>query len=268
MNQLSKYAFEEVMNVIEMIFKADTDQIFIHGAILENILNNTSISDESLYVYLPNFTGREILEVIARVPSSNIEIINLTRMISNECNFGKEPNCWKTKYQFANNVSMRIIFYSTLVKEFIFDCDTLMLNKNGFCLLDETSRLCSKSLVILKLIRNIHINECNLVDVTNTNEKISKDNRSLFNLIQEQNSLLKRGKKIIQGLVNITNTTDTCSICYEHFNSDDNVYLYVLNCEHVFCSNCIDKHKCSFFLSHNEDCPICRQKIIFKMVTD
>ena len=252
-----------------------------------------------------------------------------------------------------NNIIIDIIFHFSPLnryKTYIFDCDNLMLNQHGFCLYNicqyshkyspKYSSILNKhtyaSSLIMQTVRNILKDQCSIINTDDNWTKINQNTHLLFNLINAQNNLIKRGKRIKKGIENINNVANNnnhpqnitkstennvtnnndhnnndndeknakhlndhinkdndhndtknnnnknetnnnteqfehnisnvkCAICYEG-NDYINTYLYSLKCGHIFCSNCIEKHMCCFSLSQNQNCPQCRQKILFKII--
>jgi hypothetical protein len=49
---------------------------------------------------------------------------------------------------------------------------------------------------------------------------------------------------------------ENCSICMESFH-DKKRNVYLVNCNHYFCFECIDK-----WLKENKGCPICKQEVV------
>ena len=311
---LSQNVFIALITLFEKIFHVcdDNENVYLYGDILGKILKNERICDKDcMYVLLSGVYLNQIDEIIADL---NATLVTKYRMFSSVNGSRKQfnnagPNYFHTIFDLHANITIQIIFQmsGTNTKTYLFDCDNLMLNKNGFCLYDAfgyNEQIFGKypSSFILHSIRNIVRDECSLVNVQDLHT-IRNNTHSLFNLIHEQNQLIARGKTINRGIANIpvgnakkhtqnvtnvtnmtnmTNVPNTrsknnaanestdeakCGICYEG-NDHPDTFLYMLECNHIFCSNCIEKHMCCFLLLHNNDCPQCRQKILFKIKDD
>lgn len=257
--------YTKLICLFQKLLDIDIDSLYLHGPVLQCIITNTALTcnNNKLYVFVPEISYTNLNKILMELKIDNLKFMKKYHIIKSQNIVVNMPNCFEFIY---NSTKINVIFHMINFKKYMFDCDNLMMNRDGFQLINEFNIIpAAKSICMLNSLHNMAKNQTDLTYTMNVND-IVDNNTSLFNLMHQQNLLLKRGKKIKRGLINAPlNQQSLCSVCYETFQPDNDVYLYVLKCEHIFCTNCIDKHKCSFGLSHNEDCPVCRQKIEFKV---
>lgn len=271
----NSHIFKSVLHIMDQIFTIynETEIIYFYGPALEKLIINKSLEGYHPLMCMIEDTSK----IDGIIETMNALLIRKYRMYSiediNSGNFSNDkPNYWHVNVTIKNQGNLNwyvlpLIFHTVHVKKTLFDCDNLMLNKNGFCIYDlgiDMGETKFPGTLILQSLRNISKNECNMISIENLH--IMRENtHDLFNIINEQNLLIQRGKKIIRGIANVLENDELCSICYNRNDVQLDTYLYILECRHIFCSNCIEKHMCSFALTHCQDCPICRQKIVFKI---
>ena len=257
--------FAKIVEIMEQIFAIceDNDSIYFYGAALEQLITNKPVTDPLICMLHVDLLPK-IDQILIDIQG---EIIRKYRMYSihdiNICNFSNNtPNYWQVRVQ----PDFTIIFHCMDAQKVVFDCDNLMINKAGFCIFDMCMNIDYKYpfSMILHNLHNIHTHQCNVMSIHNLH-LLRENTHDLFNIINEQNTLIKRGKTINRGFVTVLDENELCSICYNPNDAQLDTYLYILECKHIFCSNCIEKHMCSFQLINCKNCPICRQKIVFQV---
>lgn len=273
MKKCTDHQFQHLANFLHVIFtycKKDIE-ILISGPVIENVIKNKSLNKERLYIYC-NPGLQSLIAHLEKVFDKNFKLRKSYRISTSKNLSSNVPNHWNAEYESleSENIFMKITLYSEKTKKFVFDCDNLMLDKWGFVVnkrfpSDTLPKYnTSQSVFVLDSLRNIVRNKCNLILSHKNFKKLDTKELSIFNLINEQNKLIKRGKQINHGIIT-SNDTEKCSICYNK-NDKQTTFLYILKCNHIFCSYCIDKHTCSNWLVQNNNCPICREKINFRII--
>lgn len=272
-NKLDDTIFEKLLLLLHQIFTfVDFYYISFHGPVLEKLLRNEKFDNDILYMHSPGMSRENVKQLIMLLKKKYEHKMHIERnytynylsLLSLKDNTKCAADCWEIVFELDINVKLTVIFHNKKLNDVLFNTENVCLDRFGLSVYDvndndikKSKRKQIQSLLLLDSLRGISKNESRLIHSTNI-DKIKNKNEAIFNLIHLQNKLIKNKKKITRGLVYVSDNTKECAICYQ--NTEQSI-IYSLQCNHIFCYECIDKHvSCSY----NKTCPICRQNIIFQ----
>ena len=271
--QLDDIIFEKLLSLLHDIFTfVDFYYISFHGPILEKLIRNENIKNEILYMHSPGMSRNNVKNLIMLLKTKYGNKMSIKRnytynylsLLTLKDNTKCAADCWEIVFELETNIRITIIFHNKKLNDIVFNSDNICLDRFGLSVYDvydnetkESENKQIQSLLLLDSFRGISKNESGLINSIKI-DKIKDSNEAIFNLMHLQNKLIKKKKKITRGLVYVSDTPKQCAICYQ--NTSETI-IYSLQCNHIFCYDCIDKH---ISCSYNKTCPICRQKIIFQ----
>ena len=241
------------------------EEIYTYGPLLESLLRHKKLKNKDLYMLIPKLEIRFFLEIVNRLNDMDL-ITNEDYNINKELIIANKKdiyhiNMWKLNIIFENGMQFRLILHDNTFKEDImFDCHNLVLTRGGLTIQKFTDNdikysSFNSSISLLDSLTSIINNRAGIINKCKSNNM-----DEIFLNIEKQNELMKDNYIITNGYKVDTKKDVTCSICYrEH--KEDNSYLYKLNCNHTFCSECLYKHMTTIELNNNEKCPLCRTNI-------
>ncbi len=252
-------------NFIQKIFENDKI-IYLHGEVMQKLIRNETIVDkDELHIFLPKHNHIEtekLIEDLAVFYGNDFLMTKKYRNFSVNVRCSPIiPNYWICQLLLAKPCEIKLVIYNSDTRRYIFDVDNFMFTQNSFITYYQSTDDYNQHRFFINSLKNIINNSCSVINITKS-ELEKEANSNFAPIMYEQNKYIKQKKTILKGLLNSNEKDDFCNICYTK------VYIYVLECEHIFCSNCLDKHICSIWLKNNKKCPICRQKINVKSICE
>ena len=239
--------FAQVSKLFEQLFNNSSESIYLHGTVVHKCITGEPLKhNDLLQIFCPFIPKGDITELIKDIP--NIQILKKYRYMHADKINSDVPNLILANY-LLDEIQLFLEFHTHEDSKFMFDTDNVVLTRNGISLWNEAFKSKYSVIDLLSTFRNICSKQCTLL---RNYSNISSD----FEIIINQERKIKEGFVVKNGFQS-TQKEESCPVCFGFG------YLYVLNCTHKFCASCIDKHKCSFGLAHKDDCPICRQPIVF-----
>ncbi len=246
-----------ILKFLSKIFDLSHSTIYVSGSALERILKHMSPNGYVLRVSFCNLSDAQLEKIVIDFHET-VKNLHLNRQmhcvlqdrISNNLNF------FRSTMQISDGICCTVFFEHFVPKRFGFSTNLLCLSKHGLAVPHE-HKLGKKTFdLTTRAVQDIFQNTTQLLH--DSNREI--DTNDYFEIITEQMDLTNQNKRICKGVAVTQCENDQCCVCYA---GNDAAMLFQLNCDHVFCAYCIDKHRSSLQLAQHEFCPICRTKIKF-----
>ena len=249
------YGFTDMVHFI--------NEINIYGSLFENLFRKKSLKNTKLYFYFNNLDlyyiqhFSECLYNLGIVINDdyNIEQRTFINSLNNHISY------WELVIKITDNCNVTFILHNnTYFDKIIYSNENITLTRTGFTIktisnYDIKYKLNYKSLSTLDHLTSIIYNKSYMIGYE---YPVTVDD--LFEVIEKQNMILKKNYDIIKGYKIDEDEDSYCSICYRKHKEDKNTFLYIIDCNHVFCSNCLYKHMTTE-LNNRSNCPMCRKYI-------
>lgn len=243
-----------------------TNDIYIYGSLLENLLSKKSLDDTKLYFLFNGLHEHYFNHFIERLHDLEY-VINDDYKTKKRCfvSYNEEiiiVNHWDLEILLTEDLIINVTLHdNTYTEKIMFDCQNIVLTKFGLTVksITENDKHHNRKYPSLSLLSSLNNLMENKISIT----KVPMDaNRlELFETIETQNDFIIRGYNIKHGFNHNEKEDETCSICYREHKEDDETFLYELKCSHTFCSECLYRHMSATDLNNHENCPLCRQRI-------
>lgn len=263
LKNLDEKLLNEKINFIRFVFTifenckvlpADTSvRLVLFGDFLENLLYRKSINKNDLtFCFNTNFNNTNN---ILTIKQKFFNILNNTDYIQLTTN-QQVSLIYKVK---KNNKIFNVIFYNNdnysnlnYFNSQNIEFDSVYgLKIKKLSPFDTKQHITNPNIAFLNLMKSIYLNKLHpIVD------SISQSELSVFLDIQE--NFKKDGYEIENGIKIIT-LDEQCSICY-----GQNLKGVILNCNHTYCVNCIQRHLNTNYQDNDyrdKKCPLCRSSI-------
>lgn len=259
----------EKINIIRFILTTfencksnfSTNSISLFGSFLENLLYKKHLSqkDDLKFYFLLN--PHIILPNNQLCLDPSIVVHKFFNIINNLDFFNKlkvykkyDSSIWEYEVK-KNNTNFRITFYEnhTIVDKTFFNIQNIQYNSiNGLSIryISEyhiNKNINNQNIAFLELLKSNYFNQA-----INLTKNIAQ--HDLYNFLTKEDELSNKG----YNLKNSTKTTiliDKCCICY-----DTGLKGVWLNCQHIFCRQCIKSH-IKNTTTDPVSCPLCRSSI-------
>lgn len=233
--------------ILHYIFQAarPMDQIHIYGGAIQNEIFSTAQFPLEVHVVLSKHSSFANLQSFLLAIGEFLTFQKSYRYCNALHPFGQEPNTW----EYEKESFSVVIHHGNVHKPKHFNTNQFVLTPHGLRI-DTWLDLCNPTECI-SCIQQALNQQCVL------HTAVHPDNDfNMFSIACEQIQLCELNQ--VQGFDVAKNIEDTCCICYD---SPKEKMIFVLECTHLFCIECLDKHKNSTWLSTNHQCPICRNPI-------
>jgi hypothetical protein len=266
---IQKKMYNKIMKYINILFSysdmiSNYNQIFVYGELLENLIRKKNIKNKTLCIFFQNLQENYLLHFIDNLYNS-AEIVNENYKSSNRIpTMYGYMSFFQLKIKLDTNYHIYMNLHNECFKDFpLFNTNNITLTKDGLTIREFTNFELKKNYKYksLGLLDNLIDNIYNKTHMNYFSNQLCID--ELFDHLDKQNELIKKGFNIEQGYKIDKNPESFCGVCRLKHLEDDNTFLYELECSHSFCSVCLEKLM-NTDLNHCYDCPLCRQEITIK----
>lgn len=249
--------------------------VIIYGNFFNNFFAKKSLQDTKLYFFLQYLDEHIIRQFLDRLYEMDYIINNnyhnkKTGYINQNFDI-ISINLWELKIKITDDFILDVTIHDTnYLNDILFNCQNLILSKQGFIIkqltdTDKEKKNKHTSMAIFDIFNNLLNEKVEISKIFNNFEN-SYEKSKIFDIIEKQNEYVKNNFKIKKGFSNnYSLNNESCNICYNNNNPENNSYLYNLKCNHIFCSSCLYKSTSYEENTNHLKCPMCRQKIEMKL---
>lgn len=267
-NKINNKLIIEKINIIRFIMCAfensknnfSTSSVSLFGSFLENLLYKKPLTNKDDLHFYFSLNPHLLLPTDQICLNPNIAINKFFNIIDN-LDFFNKLKVYKKNYSSVweyqvtkNNQTFRIIFYENnrIIDKSFFNIQNIQLNSiSGLSIKyisehDINKNITNQNISFLEILKSNYMNQA-----INLTKQIPQND--LYDFLSKEDQLNKKGYKLINSTKNMT-LIENCCICY-----DTGVKGIWLDCQHIFCRECIKKH-----IKNSNDsvtCPLCRNPI-------
>ena len=237
---------------------------YVNGSALQFYLKGQEINANTslfLKVFLPHLNASKNQNVVDRIHQklSNLQSVHEFHTHTIYAPNVDQPNSWKTDLYVSEHEKVDVYFVPFCTKNFLFDVDAVMLGRQGICIpyfvLEKEILPCPTFLSVIRALRNLNTGITSLM----IGQKKQRINKQFFaELAIEQRKKIEQKNTVVDAMTVSKNNDDMCAVCLK---TSHECIMFVLECNHAFCMNCLDQHRCNDQLAQCNNCPLCRQPI-------
>lgn len=267
---IQKKMYDKIMKYIKILFGYSDmiynhSQIYVYGELLENLIRKKNIKNNTLCVFFENLNELYLMQFVENLYNLG-DIVNENYKYNNKIStINGIMSFYQLKIKLDTNFHIYINLHNECFKDDpLFNTQNIVLTKDGLTIREFTNfeRKKNYKYKSLGLLDNLIGNIYNKTSVNYFSNQFSVD--ELFDHLDCQNELIKKGFDIEQGYKIDKKPDSFCGICLLKHLEDNNVFLYELQCNHSFCSGCLEKSM-NTDLNNRYNCPVCRQNITVKI---
>jgi hypothetical protein len=230
---IQKKIYDKIMKYIKILYGYsdmiyNQNQIYIYGELLENLIRKKNIKNNTLNIFFENLSELYLIQFVENLYNLG-DIVNENYKCNNKIStINGVMSFFQLKIKLDPNYHIYVNIHNECFKDDpLFNTQNIVLTKDGLT------------------IKQFSIDE-------------------LFDHLDSQNELIKKGFDIEKGYIIDKNPNSYCGICLLKHLEENNVFLYELECSHSFCSECLEKSM-NTDLNNRYNCPVCRQNITVKI---
>jgi tetrahydromethanopterin S-methyltransferase subunit G len=267
---IQKKIYDKIMKYIKILYGYsdmiyNQNQIYIYGELLENLIRKKNIKNNTLNIFFENLSELYLIQFVENLYNLG-DIVNENYKCNNKIStINGVMSFFQLKIKLDPNYHIYVNIHNECFKDDpLFNTQNIVLTKDGLTIKQFTNFELKKNYKYksLGLLDNLVGNIYNKTSINYFSNQFSID--ELFDHLDSQNELIKKGFDIEKGYIIDKNPNSYCGICLLKHLEENNVFLYELECSHSFCSECLEKSM-NTDLNNRYNCPVCRQNITVKI---